>query len=114
MPSEKTDRVTTTLTVALPESIERVESILEEELPRIHDKLCEISGTDVGGPKYRGVSKITETGYELSFAIYCKGMYYGWLQRQLNRELKAMCERRGITIGMAQMFLNGTEEKENK
>ena len=104
MPSEKTDRVTTTLTVALSESIERIESILEEELPRIHNKLCEISGTDVGGPKYRGVSKITETGVVLSFSIYCKGMYYGWLQRQLNRELKAMCERRGITIGMFQMF----------
>jgi small conductance mechanosensitive channel len=114
MPSEKTDRVTTTLTVALSESIERIESILEEELPRIHDKLCEISGTDVGGPKYRGVSKITETSVVLSFSIYCKGMYYGWLQRQLNRELKAMCERRGIMIGMFQMFPQGTEETENK
>ena len=114
MPSEKTDRVTTTLTVALSESIERIESILEEELPRIHNKLCEISGTDVGGPKYRGISKITETGVVLSFSIYCKGMYYGWLQRQLNRELKAMCERRRITIGMFQMFPQETEETENK
>jgi hypothetical protein len=86
------------LIVDLSESIERVESIPEEELPRIHDKLCEISGSDVGGPKYRGVSKITETGFVLSFAIYCKGMYYGWLQRQLNRELKIMCERRGIRM----------------
>ena len=111
MPSDKTDRVTTSLIVDLSESIERVESIPEEELPRIHDKLCEISGSDVGGPKYRGVSKITETGFVLSFAIYCKGMYYGWLQRQLNRELKIMCERRGIRIGMTQMLMQGTEEK---
>ena len=111
MPSEKTDRVTTSLFVDLSESIERVESILEEELPLIHDKLCEISGSEVGGPKYRGVSKITETSFVLSFAIYCKGMYYGWLQRQLNRELKMMCERRGIRIGMSQIFIQGTEEK---
>ena len=113
MPSEKTDRVTTTLTIDLSESIERVESILEEELPQIHNKLCEISGSEVGGPKYRGVSKITESGVVLSFSIYCKGMYYGWLQRMLNRELKVMCERRGIRLGMTQLVLHEAED-ENK
>ena len=85
-------------------------SILEEELPKIHNKLCEISGSEVGGPKYRGVSKITESGVVLSFSIYCKGMYYGWLQRMLNRELKLMCERRDIRIAMNQMVLHGETE----
>jgi small conductance mechanosensitive channel len=110
MPSEKTDRVTTYLTVDLAEPLERVEGILEEELPKIHEKLCEISGSEVGGPKYRGVSKITESGVVLSFSIYCKGMYYGWLQRMLNRELKLMCERRDIRIAMNQMVLHGETE----
>ena len=110
MPSEKTDRVVTYLNVDLSEPIERVESILEEELPLIHDKLCEISGSEVGGPKYRGVQKITECCVVLSFSIYCKGMYYGWLSRMLNRELKAMCERRGIRLGMNPMVMQGTNE----
>ena len=110
MPSEKTDRVVTYLNVDLSEPIERVESILEEELPLIHDKLCEISGSEVGGPKYCGVQKITECCVVLSFSIYCKGMYYGWLSRMLNRELKAMCERRGIRLGMNPMVIQGTNE----
>ena len=92
------------------DAIERVESILEEELPLIHDKLCEISGSEVGGPKYRGVQKITECCVVLSFSIYCKGMYYGWLSRMLNRGLKAMCERRGIRLGMNPMVFQGTNE----
>ena len=46
----------------------------------------------------------------LSFSIYCKGMYYGWLQRMLNRELKLMCERRDIRIAMNQMVLHGGAE----
>ena len=111
MPAEKTDRVTTTLTVDLSESIERIEGILDEELPLIHDKLCEISSSDVGRPKYRGIQKMTEYGVVLSFSIYCKGMYYGWLQRQLNRELKAMCERRGIRLGMTHLVIQGKEEE---
>jgi hypothetical protein len=38
-------------------------------------------------------------------------MYYGWLQRQLNRELKAMCERRGIRLGMTHLVIQGKEEE---
>lgn len=106
----KSTGTTTYLTVDLAEPLERVEGILEEELPKIHEKLCEISGSEVGGPKYRGVSKITESGVVLSFSIYCKGMYYGWLQRMLNRELKLMCERRDIRIAMNQMVLHGETE----
>ena len=106
MPSGEIDRVLTTLTIDLNESLERVEKILNDELPVIHDHLCKLVGNEVEGPKYRGVNRITENGIDLSFAIFCKGMYYAWLTRALNRELKLMCERRGINIAMNQVVVN--------
>ena len=110
MPSEKQDRVITTLNIDLKESLERVEDILNEELPKIHDKLCEMSNTEVGGPKYRGVQDITANAVVLSFAIFCKGMYYGWLRRALNRELKLMCERNGINMAAQQVVVHEPEK----
>lgn len=106
MPSQKTDRVTTTLAIDLSESLERVENILSEELPIIHENLCAISGENIGGPKYRGVSQITENSVVLSFAIFCKGMFYGWMSRTLNGELKKMCERRNIRIARPQVVVH--------
>ena len=99
MPSRQQDRAVTDLSIDLKESLERVESILQEELPVIHDNLCRLAGDDVSGPNYRGVKQITKNGVVLSFSIFCKGMYYAWLTRALNRELKLMCERHGINIG---------------
>ena len=109
MPSEKQDRVITTLNIDLKESLERVEAVLNEELPKLHDKLCEMSKTEVGGPKYRGVQDITANAVVLSFAIFCKGMYYGWLRRALNRELKLMCERNGINLAAQQVVVHEPE-----
>ena len=45
----------------------------------------------------------------LSFAIFCKGMYYGWLRRALNRELKLMCERNGINLAAQQVVVHEPE-----
>ena len=106
MPSDEMDRVLTTLTIDLNESLQRVERILTEELPAIHDRLSKLIGDEVEGPKYRAVNRITENGVELSFSVFCKGTYYAWITRALNRELKLMCERRGINIAMAQVVVN--------
>jgi len=106
MPSEEEDRVVTTLTIDLNESLERVEKILDEELPAIHDTLCRLAGDEIKGPKYMGVKEITGNGVVLSFSGFCKGTYYAWLGRAMNRELKLMCERRGINIAMMQVVVN--------
>ena len=106
MPSEQETRVVTYLNIDLNESIERVEEVIQREIPRINEKLCEISDSKIGGPKYRGVQKITENCVVLSFAIYCKGMYYGWMNRTLNGELKRMCERNGINLAKQQVVIN--------
>ena len=50
------------------------------------------------GPDYIGVTKISEYGVQLSFAVFCAGMDVYPLTNALNRELKLVCERRGILI----------------
>jgi hypothetical protein len=71
----------------------------------IRDNLCETTGDEVK-IKYRGVQGIEENGIKLSFAVFCKGMYYGLSRRLLSRELLLMCERNGIRIAMPQIVIN--------
>ena len=106
MPALDTDRVVVKLCVDLKEPLTRLESIIEEELPQIRDTIsAETKDTNLK-LKYRGVSDIKDIGKELSFALYCKGMYYGWGRRLLNRELLLMCERHGIQIAMPQVVVH--------
>jgi|GEM_PF-7057767 len=106
MPANNEDRVTTSLSIDLKESLERVEEVLNSELPAIHDRICEIIGEEIKGPEYRGVDKITENAVVLGFCIYGKGKYYALLGRVLNGELKKMCERNDINIAMSQVVVN--------
>ena len=59
-----------------------------------------------------------DSGKKLSFAIYCKGIYFGRAKRMLNRELLLMCERNGIQIAMPQIVVNEAgevhQDSENK
>ena len=109
-PPTKKNREIVYLTIDLKESLERVESILDKELPLINERLNEICEVPVTGPKYRGVGEINENGVELSFAIFCKSSHCRWVRRQLYRELKFMCERNGINLAMHQIVMNEPEE----
>ena len=113
LPSDKINRPTVHFTVDIKESLERVEEIIEKELPGIHDRLCEITkqaSQEVIGPKYRGVDCILDNGYQLSFTIFCKGRYYRKLQRTMYRELIMMCERHDIAIALPQVIVNEPRE----
>ena len=105
MPAEDKDRVTVDLCIDLREPLTRIESIIEKELPGIRDTLCKETGDNIK-LKYRGVRDIEPNGKKLGFAIYCKGMYYGWSKRLLNKELLLMCERNGIQLAMPQIVIN--------
>ena len=109
MPAEETDRVVVHLSIDWLESFTRVESVINEELPGIQEYLCKQTGDDIK-LKYRGVQGLEDNGINLSFAIYCQGMYYGWTRRLLNRQLLLMCERNGIKIAMPQIVVNQREK----
>ena len=105
-PAAEEDRVTTSLDIDLKESLEKVEAILEKELPVIHDRISKKIDDEIRGPEYRGVNEITNNAVRLGFCIYGKGLYKAHLVRVLNGELKKMCERNGITIAMSQVVVN--------
>ena len=106
MPSDDIGRVVVTLGIDLKESLTRVESIIEKDLPLIHRNLCEAIGEEIACPKYRGVQGIEDSGIRLSFAVSCKGKHFGWVRRLMSRELLLMCERNGIRLEMPQIVIN--------
>ena len=102
-PADRDDLVSTAIVIDANESLKHVEDILEEELPKIHERLCTIADDSLKGPNYSGVNRIYENGVELSFSVICKGRYWLKLQREMNRELKLLCERHHITIAVQQV-----------
>ena len=106
MPSNRQNRVVCNIGIDLKESLERVEGILEKELPVIHENLCSKTGDSVQGPFYRGVKAIDGDCLTLSFYIMCKGAYYAMMQRSLNAEIKKMFDRNGINLAMHQVVVN--------
>ena len=114
MSSDETGRVVVNLGIDLKESLIRVESIIEKELPLIHRNLCEAIGEEIKCPNYRGVQSIEDSGIILSFAVLCKGMHYGWAKRLMSRELLLMCERNGIRLAMPQIVINESVDDSKK
>ena len=110
MPAEETDRVIVYLFIDRNESITRVENIIYQEMPLIHENLSRILGREIKSPCYLGVQGIEDGGINLSFAVYCPGMYYVKAKRMMNRELLLMCERNGIRLGMPQIVVNEPAE----
>lgn len=103
----KEARVMASLAIDFGESLERAEGILKEELPGIRQKLRALTDKPVTGPDYVGVTTISNYGVQLSFTMFCMGADVFPLTNALNRELKLMCERRGILIAH-HMYTNQT------
>lgn len=107
VPANERDRMTVSIYIDFNEPLARVESIIFKELKDMHRRLVELTGDeDLLGPEYRGIQRFTDNGVALEFAIYAKGFYYGWINRELNRELKMMFERNNIRIAMPQIVVN--------
>ena len=106
-PKEEYGLVSVSLTIDPRESLERAESIFREELPSIHQRLCELCGDPrLNGPTYDGVRNITENGTELVFSVNPRGQDAHKVQLEMNRALRLICEHRGITIAMPQVVVH--------
>ena len=114
VPGDVQNRIVSYLTVDLNESLERVEEILAKELPLIQDRLCDLGRGAVIGPKYRGVSMISEKGIELVFDTFCRGRYFITITRNVNRELKLMCERCHINIAITKIDIDSRSHGESE
>ncbi len=107
--AKETRRVVSCISIDLKESLERVEKIVQKELPTLHDNLVKKATGLLNGPIYRGVDAITQDGTVLSFILFCQSPDFMLFIREMNRELKMMCERNNINLAMHQVVVNEPE-----
>ncbi len=84
------------------ESLERVESILAEELPLIPERLPAI----VVGPFYRGVTALSDSSVQIRITMQCKEADRLQLERDFNREMKLIFDKHNINIPFPQIVIN--------
>lgn len=90
------------------ESLERVETILDRELPLVKDRLPAI----ISGPFYKGVAALGDSSVVLTVVAQCQEKDRGQLCRDLNRELKLICDHNNISIPFPQIVINEPVEHE--
>ncbi len=84
------------------ESLERVEAILEQELPHVREHLPKI--TD--GPFYKGVSELADSGVVIKIVAQCAEGDRIQMARDLNREMKLIFDKYKINVPFPQVVLN--------
>ncbi len=90
------------------ESLERVESVLQKELPNIKEHLPAI----VTGPFYKGVSMLGDSSVNIRIVAQCLESDRMQLIRDLNREMKLLLDRNDISIPFPQIVINTPVEHE--
>lgn len=88
------------------ESLERVEAILDTELPKIGERLSAIKD----GPYYKGVVSLGDSSVVIRIVAQCAEADRAQLGRDLNREMKLLCDRHDINIPFPQIVLNQPPE----
>ena len=79
-------------------------------LPLIQEKLSAELNVPVNGPNYMGVEEFLENNVVLKFSAISEGRYYAWLRRNVNRELKLMCERNDIKLAVTRVVITSADE----
>ncbi len=88
------------------ESLERVEKVIEENLPVIKERIPSI----VDGPYYKGVVLLGLNGVTLRLVAQCPEGDKFQTQRDMNRQIKLIFDENGIGIPFAQMVVHQAKE----
>ncbi len=88
--------------ISYDEDLEHVEEILATELPLIRERNRLIKG----GPYYRGVANLADSSVVLRIMAECDEEDRIQLERDLNREIKLIFDRNGVTIPYPQIVVN--------
>ena len=84
------------------ESLERVESILADEFPRIREHIPEI----LDGPFYKGVVSLGDNSVNIRVMVLCAEADRIQMERDLNREMKLLFDKYNINIPYPQIVVN--------
>lgn len=88
------------------ESLERVETILERELPNVKKRIPAVKG----GPFYKGVVSLGDNSVNIRIVAQCEEADRVQLGRDLNREMKLIFDEHDINIPFPQIVLNQPKE----
>ena len=84
------------------ESLERVESVLEQEFPNIRRRFPAIED----GPFYKGVVALNDNSVTLRIVVQCAETARGQLERDLRREMKLIFDEHQINIPYPQVVVH--------
>ena len=84
------------------ESLERVESILKDNLDAIREAIPDIKE----GPYYRGVAELGDSAVVLRFVANCEEDDRYQVERDLNRQFKLLFDKYNINIPFTQVVVN--------
>lgn len=84
------------------ESLEKVENILEKELPNIKRRVPAIQD----GPFYKGVVELADNSVNIRIVAQCQEADRIQVGRDLNREMKILFDKYDINIPFPQVVLN--------
>ncbi|MCH4206246.1 MAG: mechanosensitive ion channel [Solobacterium sp.] len=84
------------------ESLEHVESVLKEELPRIQKRIPAI----VSGPFYKGVTELAASSVNIRILAQCSEADRIQVTRDLNREILLVFSKNHINIPFPQVVVN--------
>ena len=88
--------------VAYSVDLEKLEEILNKELPVIAGKVPAL----VGMPRYQGVQSFEENGVLLRIAIYTEPYKRTWALRCFAKEMKLMLDRYGVEIPLPHVVVH--------
>ena len=88
------------------ESLERVESILEDEFPNIREHIPQI----MEGPYYKGVVELGDNSVNIRIMALCSEADRVQTERDLNREMKLIFDKHNISIPYPQVVVNQPPE----
>ena len=84
------------------ESLERVEAILKEQLPKVKEAIPDI----IDGPFYKGVAELGNSAVVIRFVANCdEGTKYQ-VERDMNRQFKLLFDENNINIPFPQVVVN--------
>ena len=84
------------------ESLERVESVLEDEFPNIKKRIPEI----IEGPFYKGVVALGDSSVNIRVMVLCAESDRAQMERDLNREMKLIFDKHDINMPFPQVVIN--------
>ena len=91
------------------ESLERVEKIINENLPKMQKNIPDI----IEGPFYRGVTALNTSSVDLLFIAKCEEDNIYQVQRDMNRAIKLIFDANDVNIPFTQVVVNQPAEKKD-